>query len=529
MPSPLSTTRRRPPALRPLPHWIGCALLTLNCGAALAQTSAAPAPASAAVFKLTEVRFSPTIAVSAQDLQQAVRPFIGRDIGSGDLVQVSTAIRQLYEARGFGLMGMGFVSQDLSGGVLQVTIVEPRITRVLIDSTGKPPVTEARAAAVLAGAGLKPGQPLNLQQVDRAMFTLNDWPGVKAKATLTPGGEEGTYSLAVQTERGRPWDASVDADNHGSSVSGRYRVGTLLRWNNPMGVGDNLDLRAVVSRGSGNTVGRIGYETPIGPTPWRFGVGYSRVSYELDDAFAGALGTAKVVDASVSYPILRSRENNLVGRLALEDKRLSDEFGVRTDKHLQVASLNFSFESRDSLGGGGFNGGVVGFQYGHLKDGAGVDPSTVGSFGKVNFQVTRLQALSRRVALFVGAGGQLASQNLDNAEKFTLGGDKGVRGYPSAEAASDMGALLNAELRLWVNPQWSTFVFHDAARGRLRKSPTGGGVNSRILHASGIGVQYTNPDLLTLKATLGMRGDESVLSDTDNSRTLLLVQVQHAF
>jgi len=525
------------PRLKPLPYWIACGLLSLlgsgAAEAADAPTLAAPRAADAAAsFRLKEVRFNPTVAVPEADLQQVVRPFIGREIASGDLVKVSTAIRQLYEARGYGLMGMGFVSQDLSDGVLQVTIVEPRTTRVLVDSTGKPPVSEERAQGVLAHSGVLAGQPLSLAQVDRAMFTLNDWPGVKARTTLTPGGDEGSYTVAVQAERGRAWEASVDADNHGTAVSGRYRAGVLLRWNNPTGTGDNLDLRAVASSGSGNTVGRLGYEMPVGASPWRAGVGYSRVNYELSERFEGAVGTANVVDASLSYPFVRSRETNVIGRVGIEDKRLEDEFsGLDTQKHLRAVTANLSFESRDGLAGGGFNGGSLGLAVGRLADGPNIDASTVGNYSKLNFQFTRLQAVTRKVSTFVGVAGQLASGNLDNAEKLTLGGAKGVRAYPTAEAASDMGAILNAELRYWVNPQWTTYVFHDMARGRLQKSPTGAGTgsNSRTLHATGVGVQYTNPELLTLKATLGVRGDAPVLSDTDNGRTLLLVQVQHAF
>jgi len=524
--------------LKPLPHWVACGLLSLlgsgTAGAADAPT-APPAPQAAdaaASFRLREVRFNPTVAVPEADLQQVVRPFIGREIASGDLVKVSTAIRRLYEARGYGLMGMGFVNQDLSDGILQVTIVEPRITRVLVDSTGKPPVSEERAQGMLARSGVLAGQPLNLAQVDRAMFTLNDWPGVKARTTLTPGGDEGSYTVAVQTERGRAWEASVDADNHGTSLSGRYRAGVLLRWNNPTGTGDNLDLRAVASSGSGNTIGRLSYERPVGASPWRAGVGYSRVNYELSERFDGAVGTADVVDASLSYPLVRSRETNLIGRLGLEDKRLEDEFsGLSTEKHLRAVTANLSFESRDGLGGGGFNGGSLGLAFGRLADAPDIDASTVGNYSKLNVQLTRLQAVTRKLSTFVGVAGQWASGNLDNAEKLTLGGAKGVRAYPTAEAASDLGAILNAELRYWVNPQWTTFVFHDMARGRLQKSPspTSTGGNSRTLHATGIGVQYTNPELLTLKATLGVRGDAPVLADTDSGRTLLLVQVQHAF
>jgi hemolysin activation/secretion protein len=219
----------------------------------------------------------------------------------------------------------------------------------------------------------------------------------------------------------------------------------------------------------------------------------------------------------------------VVGRLGLEDKRLTDEFGVRSDKRLQGASAGLTFESRDALWGGGFTGGSVGLHIGRLKESAYADPSTIGSFGKATLQLSRLQSLSPRFAVFVGVGGQLSNHNLDSAEKMTLGGAKGVRAYPAAEAASDEAVMLNAELRYFVNAQWSTFAFHDAAKGHVQKSPYTLSGNTRILHASGLGLQYTNPQLLTLKATFGVRGAAPVVSDTDNGRSLFLLQLQHAF
>jgi len=526
--------------------WIACAATAHAQNAPLRNTPPAAAAASApsssssttnGKFLLKEVRFSHTRAVPTAELQALVKPFIGREIDATELTVISAAVRRAYEQRGFGMAGVGYPPQDLTQGVLQITIVEPQVERVSIEPSGKPPVSAARAMAVLDKAGVRAGQPLDLQALDRAMFTLNDRPGVSAKTTLLPTGDEGKYKVSVQTERRRAWDASVDFDNHGSSVSGRYRLGTLLRWNNPAGIGDNLDLRLLASNGAGTTVGRLGYEAPIGYTPWRAGIGYSRVGYELGEQFESldATGKADVIDASLSYPFVRSRDSNLVGRLSLVNKKLSDDVGaeISSKKTIRAAELSLAFEARSSWGGGGYSGGTVGLQLGKLtdqSDTAPVDTTPLGNFTKLSVQATRLQALTRTVSLFVGAAGQWANKNLDNAEKFTLGGDKGVRAYPTAEGSSDMGVLLNTELRYWVNPQWSSYAFYDWGHGRLRKAPDAlTGDNTRTIHGFGLGVQYSNPELFTLKASLGFRGQERVQSEEDNPKARLLVQIQHSF
>lgn len=502
------------------------------------QATVIDAPAATATFRLNAIRFSPTRAVPMSALQDQAKQFLHQDITTTDLAMLAAAIRRVYDERGLGFVGVAYPGQDLTRGVLKVDIVEPGIERVAIESDKKPPVSPQRIAAVLANAGVKNGQPLDMQSLDRAMFTLNDWPGVSAKATLLPTGDEGRYSVSVQTEPRRAWDGSVEADNHGSSVSGRYRVGALLRWNNPAGIGDNLDLRAMVSNGAGTTVGRLGYELPLGATPWRAGLGYSRVGYELGEQFAGlnAVGSADVLDASLSYPWLRSREANVVVRLGVANKKLSDDF-TGTKKTIRAADLGLSFESRSEWLGGGYSGGSASAQFGQLNDrtdaasgGLPADATTLGSFSKVNAQVSRLQSITRGLSFYLGLAVQWASKNLDTAEKFTLGGDKGVRAYPAAEGASDEGMLLNAELRWWITPRWSTYVFHDIGHGKLRKQPDAlTGDNSRTLQGTGLGLQFTDAQLFTLKASVARRGDEPVLSENGQSRMRLLLQVQRAF
>jgi hemolysin activation/secretion protein len=529
----------------PLAALFACATAAQAQNAPLRNTPPPAAAASAVVssstvkgsFVLKEVRFSPTRAVPTAELQAIVKPFLGREIDATELSVISAAVRRAYEERGFGMAGVGYPPQDLTQGVLQIAVVEPQVERVMVDAMNPPPVSASRVSTVLENAGVRAGEPLDLQALDRAMFTLNDWPGVSARTTLLPSGDEGKYKVSVQTERRRAWDASVDFDNHGSSVSGRYRLGTLLRWNNPGGIGDNLDLRLLASNGAGTTVGRLGYEAPLGATPWRGGLGYSRVSYELGEQFESldATGKADVVDASLSYPIVRSRDSNLVGRFSLVNKKLSDDIGdvISSEKTIRAAEFTLAFESRSNWHGGGYNGGSVGLQFGKLSDGSTAPPaddSPLGHFTKLSLQLTRLQSLTRTLSLFVGGAGQWANKNLDNAEKFTLGGDKGVRAYPAAEGSSDLGAVINTELRYWISPQWSSYVFYDWGHGRLRKTPDAlTGDNTRTLHGYGLGVQYTNPELFTLKASLGVRGKEQVLSEEDNPKTRLLLQIQHSF
>ena len=517
---------------------------------AFGQAPAAPAAAASAVaapgeapFVLREIRLPRTVAVPEEEVFAIVAKYMRRAVGQAEMATIATDIRRLYDARGLGLVGVGLAAQDLASGAMEVNIVEPRIAQVVVEMGREPPISEARARQVLENLDLKRDASLNLNRLDRAMFTLNDWPGVKARATLAPTGDEGLYNVIVSVEAGSRFDGSIDYDNHGSESSGQHRLGGLLRWNNPLGIGDNLDIRALVSNAQRVTVGRLAYELPVGATAWRAGAGYSRVTYELGGSFEqlGAVGSADIVDVSLSYPLIRARDHNLAGRVALESKRLEDRFdavNVASNKRIDDLQLALSFEARDAFWGGGYSGGSLGLQVGRLSidtadvnanDAALGERATQGNFAKVGAQLTRLQAITRTFSGFVGVAGQWANKNLDNAEKLTLGGAKGVRSYPGGEAPSDQGVIVNAELRWWIDPVWTAFGFYDWGYGGQQKRPVPGADNRRILRGAGLGVQFSKPDFLSFKASLGWRGSEPVLSEPGNDRARFLIQAQKPF
>lgn len=494
-------------------------------------------------FELKEVRFAPTEAIGPAELRAVAAPYLNRRVEAADLAAFAKALQQLYVDRGFGLVAIALPSQNLTQGTLNVVIVEPRFGRVTLVQGSEPPINEARARGLMAYAGVQAGRPLNLKQLDRAMFSLNDLPGTGAKATLAPSGDEGVFDLVVETEGRRVWDMTLDFDNHGSRSTGIDRLGALMRWNNPLHIGDNLDLRLLASERAGLTLGRLAYEAPLGDTPWRAMIGLSRVEYELGGSFSAlqANGVATVRDAGVSYPLIRSRGRNLIVRLGVEDKVLEDRFdalALRTGKRIRNLVASAAFEDRDELWGGGFNGASLQAQVGRLRidtdnvraeDAVLGAQATQGDFGKLNLQVSRLQAISQRVLLYAGLTGQWASKNLDGAEKLTLGGARAVRAYPTAEAPSDEGVVFSTELRCFVNPSWTVFGLYDWAKGRLRKRPDDGADNTRVLDGAGIGLYFNDPRLFTLKATLAWRGRERPQSESGNDSPRLYVQLQRPF
>jgi hemolysin activation/secretion protein len=368
---------------------------------------------------------------------------------------------------------------------------------------------------------------------------------VQAKASLSPAGDEGVYNLAIQVQPLRSWDASLQLDNHGMSDAGRWRTTGLVRLNNPLGIGDNIDFQGLLSDAGGVKVGRLAYELPVAYTPARLSVAYARVGYGLggDLAQYGAHGTARVFETNLTYPLIRSRNRTLMARVGAESKSLSDKldaFDWVTDKRVVAGLAGLTYESRDGVLGGGFNSASAQLHWGQLRfkdarsatdDAALGDYNTAGHFGRVELQYSRLQGISREVSLYVNASQQLASRNLDAAEKMTLGGPKGVRAYSSAEGASDEASLVTSELRYWIDRNWTVFALYDWGKGRRIREldPASTAENDIQLRAAGLGVVATYPNWATVKATVAWRGSRRAETDTSKDKPRLYVQAQHSF
>lgn len=508
---------------------------------AAGRTEASPAVS----FVLREFHVNGATVLSPLRITLLTDPYIGKTMTDKELGALVAALRKSYEDIGFSLVSVGFPSQDVSKGVLTLDVVEPRLGRIQSPTGADAPVTEARVRGLLSFFSLQPGGLLNTQSLERVMFALNDMPGVQAKATLSPAGDEGVYNLSIQTQPRRIWDATLGVDNQGIGDAGRWRFTGVFRLNNPLGMGDNLDLQTLFSNTGGVKVGRMAYELPVGYTPARLSVAYANVGYALGGQFESfeANGTARVFETNLSYPLMRARNRTLMARVGAESKRLTDKldaFNSRGDKRILGAVAGLNYESRDAFLGGGFNGASLQWHFGHLRLGTDTqraDDATLGEFGtagrfeRVVWQYSRLQSLARPVSLYASVSQQLASRNLDSAEKIALGGPRAVRAYAPAEGASDEATLLTTELRCWINRNWTVFALYDWAEGRRfnKAMPGDRATNDIYLHGSGLGLAVNYPKWASVKATLAWRGKRLPEADTSHDKPRLYLQAQHTF
>ncbi|NZA28588.1 ShlB/FhaC/HecB family hemolysin secretion/activation protein [Luteimonas sp. SJ-92] len=546
-------TRMRPPMPLRRTRLLACAVLVALGSDLRAETDATlqapqqalPEPemqaAAQAGFRLAAVEFVGNSLVPDSELQALAADWIGREVTLTDLEEIARRVTGLYRERGYFLAQAVVPVQEVQAGRVSISVVEGVLGSVDVQVAEDAPISAERVHRTLAP--LQPGQALSGPRYERVMLLLSDLPGIRPQSAIQAGAAGGSTDLTVRVARGDRLAVALEADNHGTPESGRIRVGGTLRWASPGGRGDNLDLRLLVAEGTHTAFGRLAYETPVGHAGLRIGAGIARVQYELGGDFRAleATGTADIVDVSATFPLVRQRASNLFLRGALDHKDLTDEFeavGFESSKRVRGASLGWSLERRDRLLGGGYSS-VNGTLYrgdldirdplSEFLDQSPFGRGTEGRFTKLVVQATRLQYLAPKLSLFLGAGVQRTSRNLDPSEQLSLGGPRAVRAYSTNEALVDEGYIANLELRYAATDRLTPYLFYDAAHGAFDhdRNPLDPGRNGVTLRGYGLGLSWARPGDYGLNATLAWRDADQALSDPRDPR--LYLQFQKSF
>ena len=512
-------------------------------------------------------RFSGNTLVSDAELQAVVAPLIGKAVDFDALADAAEALRRVYTARGFVLTDVYFPEQQFSsvGAVVEFAVIEARLGTATVSVAPGSGVSQAYATALVQQA-LAPGAALSQAQLDTPVLLLRDLPGSDAQATVVPGARPGEANLEILvTPRGPRLEPYVSADNMGARSSGEYRFAAGISVFAPLGIGDVLTARVQTADRSGNSLYRLSYGAAVGRYATKVSASYTESAYALGEQFVNleASGRARVAALAVVQPLIRSRFMNLFGSASFESKQLNDnigQFASNSSRRVTMGRLGVLGNASDrpdrsdiaslfSGLGSGTSSFAATVSVGHLRMDAqsavndigtptSYGPRTAGGFAKFNVELQRIQYLSERSSVLLGLTGQVASKNLTSAEKISLGGPQGVRGYPIGEGVGDEGGLVSLEYRYLTAVRVAgellsvtAFVDHGSIRrDHVRDSNTLNApalANSLSLNSAGLGLLLGRDGNYVLTAALATRlgGPAPTTGDPDSrARLWLLLQ-----
>ncbi len=454
----------------------------------------------------------------------------GHELTLTELRALAQKITDYYRRNGFFVAHAYLPQQDIKGGAVTIAVIEGEYGKVILHNHTY--LTTATADGVLNG--LHSGDVIATPPLERRLLLLSDLPGVEVKSTLVPGATLGASDLIVDLAPGPRITGEVDVDNAGNRYTGMYRLGATVNVNELLGYGDVASVRAVTS-GYGLFYVRASYQVQVSAA--RVGVAGSMLSYRLGEEFESlhANGTAQVASIYGSYPLIRSRNNNLNAGVAVNYRTFEDRVdssATVTDKQAQLFMASLYGDHHDTLLGGGLSSYSLTVTTGNLdirsQAARTTDAATAqssGLYNKLGFSLTRLQSLTESFSVFASLNGQVAFNNLDVSEKMELGGMYAVRAYPEGEAYADEGYVLTVEARMLLPKlidrlpgEVQLVGFVDTGTVTVNKTPWTTEQNDRTLSGAGIGVNWMDYNNFSVKAYCAFKlGNESATSAPDKS------------
>lgn len=424
-------------------------------------------------FEVNEFILEGIKTLPEKDVQSVLKPFRNRPITFDDLQKACDAIVALYRNAGYTVQAI-VPPQKIANGIVRIVITEAKLGKVTVDTPNGPVrFSTARAAEYVTYANT-PGKPLNTRDLERSLIILNEIPGVSVKSALEQGSNDGETDVRLALSPAKDqWNARGEINNYGSRTTGANQAVAGFNYLNPTGIGDSVGLNAIASEGSQYVQGN--YFIPVHPSGLRAGISATYLNYKNVSNYAsnGGTGDAWTTGLVAAYPLIRARGSNLNLSLNYDIKSYNNKLMainvVQSSYNIKNLSAGLSGNHLDDFLGGGVTAGSVTVTSGYL-DIINRGPAnnygifTPSSFTKASFNVSRNQQASAdgKTTLYFAASGQLASNDLNSAEQFYLGGPYAVRAYPVAQSPGSQGGLATIELRHQFPQKMMASIFFDA-------------------------------------------------------------------
>ncbi len=343
------------------------------------------------------------------------------------------------------------------------------------------------------------------------MLLINDLPGMKARAILSPSPTTtGASDLLVVVTR-KDIDAQIGIDNFGTRFLGPVQINGSAALNSFFGNNERITAQTIfgVSTGEFSELAyfSLKYDQPIFKNGTQVSLFSSYTNtepgYTLNEF--DVQGYSQQIYAQLSHPFIRSRSFNLTGRTMFDFKEVTTKNNLIADPtrkdHIRAIRLGGNVEYLDTVLGIAYNTLDVEVSRGLDIIGANSKRQTSVSrpdaeiqFYKIEATAQRLQRLTNQLNLLVAATGQMTNRPVLSSEEFSIGGINYGRGFDSAEAIGDDGFAGKVELQ-WNDPyfvsddlNYQLYGFFDAGRV-FDDDATAANLEEETLSSTGFGVR----------------------------------------
>jgi hemolysin activation/secretion protein len=452
-------------------------------------------------FTLRAVNIEGATAFPPEEIEGLYREYLGQEIGSDKIWHIADLITRHYQDAGYFLSHAFVPKQTLQGGRITIRVAQGYVGEVELND----PIAEKHVIRKLIKK-LTSERPAKIQTVESLLLRLNDLPGLSFRSVYEPLKDERKNEAAVKliliADR-KPGTGSVSFDNFNSRYLGpnegavSYSASLIPLQQTSLSFLGGVPLDKLTYWSGSHTIA-ITPELSL-----QFYGGYTAAHPGYSLAARDITSDAPNLGFSVKDQFIRQRQENLSASFTLDGKdNYSDVLGAPlTRDRVRAARFNVSYDRDDPLGGYDFVNSTVsqglrvldasspGQQY---LSRAGAQPD----FSKLEYGLTRFQALSDSWTIVTALSGQVSSGVLYSAEQFGFGGQAFGRAYDPSEFTGDNGIAGSIELRYlgipaFRNVTFAPYGYYDAGKvwnndATPSASGTSAGLGIRLESALGL-------------------------------------------
>ncbi len=408
--------------------------------------------------------------------EELIEPFvnkIGTRLTLGEVQEMANQMATHYQQEGYVLTRVIIPPQKIDKGVVTLQVIEGYIDKVEIKGDVSACLEEMLRDY---GEQIRCSKPLNMKMLERYTLLASDIHGLSVKAVLKPSANaSGAADLVFVVEQ-KYGNAFVAFNNFGTRYLGPLQWMSGVELDSVFRAGDVTQLQVASTANKEMNFAELRHSEWLNCDGLKGSI-MGQYSHTQPGSILkpfGIIGNYDLASADLSYPIVRSRKENMIvstGFSVLDSQ--SKLFGQELYfDHIRPIYLGFLYNNQDKYKG-------VNQAEFVLKQGLPIlsasghtnisRPNGHSVFTLITGTLQRTQALTECISLYGLIEGQYTFRKLLVPMQFGFGGSIIGRGYDPSEIIGNQGLAGTLEARMqmpYFSPQvqLEPYVFYDAGK-----------------------------------------------------------------
>ncbi len=408
--------------------------------------------------------------ISEEVIAKITTKYLTNCITAENITEIISKISNLYKEKGYITTQIYIKKQNLNSKVLIFNVIEGKVEDLQF---GKNNIGDKITAYFISPLAIN--DILNIRAVDQIAENLSHIPSYLYKTNIEAGSKPGLSRININGTRAKSFAISGEFDNLGQKYTGYNRYSIEGKLENPLKLGDNINLKYISTRGIANAgflhspfenldsskYSKSYIASWSMPIKWaRVGVNYSYSNYlsTIDGQMQSFTSSGQMTSSSFFANTVIFRNKSLKTTLnsglnllssksylndaysSVQSRNLSNvEFGISNSFFTNYGSL---FDKITYIKGIG--------HFGSIKDKANTlyhaEYDAVKFYQIYQLKTSKIFNGKLPISLQSNIDGQYAWQDVYSQNQFTLGGFYSVRGFRNVNIFGSSGILARNDI-----------------------------------------------------------------------------------